>query len=240
MAGGKLADVTGRRLVGAVALIAVRHRATSSSFSVAGPADVGAPSWSAPILAGAGRARRSACTRPSCSRPAAAAGANGGHLRAVAWSARASGCCWPGCAARPGRQLRPRDGRARRRPAVVAALVVFAYPETAHRELEDLNPEDREGRPRLRGRLTSAVDGPRPAASRHGCADAAVGALQVVAPPSIHSWVTGPGIVAVAAVELVGRAERVPGALDEQARHGRARGRCSVRSLSGLPGGCSG
>ncbi|MGH9285926.1 MAG: MFS transporter, partial [Acidimicrobiales bacterium] len=28
-------------------------------------------------------------------------------------------------------------------PAIVALLVLAAYPETAHRELEDLNPEDR-------------------------------------------------------------------------------------------------
>jgi MFS family permease len=28
-------------------------------------------------------------------------------------------------------------------PLVVAGLVVLLYPETAHRELEDLNPEDR-------------------------------------------------------------------------------------------------
>jgi hypothetical protein len=28
-------------------------------------------------------------------------------------------------------------------PLVVAALVLIAYPETAKRELEDLNPEDR-------------------------------------------------------------------------------------------------
>jgi MFS family permease len=29
-------------------------------------------------------------------------------------------------------------------PALMAALVLFRYPETAHRELEDLNPEDRD------------------------------------------------------------------------------------------------
>jgi hypothetical protein len=28
-------------------------------------------------------------------------------------------------------------------PLIVAALVVILYPETAHHELEDLNPEDR-------------------------------------------------------------------------------------------------
>ncbi|MFM8528135.1 MAG: hypothetical protein ACKOD2_00375, partial [Ilumatobacteraceae bacterium] len=27
-------------------------------------------------------------------------------------------------------------------PLVVSALVLFTYPETAHRELEDINPED--------------------------------------------------------------------------------------------------
>ena len=33
-------------------------------------------------------------------------------------------------------------------PALMAMLVLVAYPETAHRELEDLNPEDlREGSP---------------------------------------------------------------------------------------------
>jgi hypothetical protein len=28
-------------------------------------------------------------------------------------------------------------------PLVVSVLVLLAYPETAHRELEDINPEDR-------------------------------------------------------------------------------------------------
>ena len=37
--------------------------------------------------------------------------------------------------------------------------------------------------------------------------------------PSSHSWVTGPGIVAVHCGQLVGRAERVARAADEQARH---------------------
>ena len=41
-------------------------------------------------------------------------------------------------------------------PLVMALLVLVAYPETAHRELEELNPEDRIG-------PTGAVPSPRTA-----------------------------------------------------------------------------
>ncbi|MCB1002611.1 MAG: MFS transporter, partial [Acidimicrobiales bacterium] len=34
-------------------------------------------------------------------------------------------------------------------PAILAVLIVVAYPETAHLELEEINPEDRVDRPRL-------------------------------------------------------------------------------------------
>jgi MFS family permease len=36
-------------------------------------------------------------------------------------------------------------------PALMAVLVLVAYPETAHRELEELNPEDRRA-------VTASVD----------------------------------------------------------------------------------
>ena len=43
-------------------------------------------------------------------------------------------------------------------PLLMAALVLVAYPETAHRELEELNPEDQVGSDGLV--LSAALDPP--------------------------------------------------------------------------------
>ena len=40
-------------------------------------------------------------------------------------------------------------------PLIYAGLVVFAYPETARRDLDDINPEDR---PRATSALKSALE----------------------------------------------------------------------------------
>ena len=51
-----------------------------------------------------------------------------------------------------------------------------------------------------------------------GLGDLASAPLRSWRPPSIQTWVTGPGMAAVCGLQLVGGAERVAGAGDEQAR----------------------
>ena len=103
---------------------------------------------------------------------------------------------------------------ARHRPALLAVLIVVAYPETAHLALEDINPEDRpEGRPPSAGSEAGS-----PARSDTVDESRRSAPLRSWPLPSIHSWVTGPGDRRRSLGELVGRAERVLRAGDEQAR----------------------
>ena len=119
-------------------------------------------------------------------------------------------------------------------PLIYAALVVFAYPETARRPLDDINPEDR----------ASAVARPsarRPARPPPGRRCGASAPLRSWRPPSIHSWVTGPGDGRPSPrSSSSGAPNGIPGAL---ARTGTARpATAGARSAgsSGLPGGWSG
>ena len=131
---------------------------TVISFSVAGPGAVGAPSWSAAIARRRRPSRPSASTAPSCSRPARRGGANGVISALLAWSGRASACSLAGLLLDQGVSLRPVMAVLAVGPLVVAALVVFAYPETAHLELERHQPRGPDQRrPRLRGRRLGPV-----------------------------------------------------------------------------------
>ena len=94
----------------------------------------------------------------------------------------------------------------------------------------------RTGRGRVGDRRVSAGCAAKPATPRRHLG---VGALRSWPPPSSQTWVTGPGMVAVAASSSSG----VPnGSLVPCTnRHGTSkRRRCSMRSWSGWPGGCSG
>ena len=76
------------------------------------------------------------------------------HLRRCRWSARASGCSLAGLLLDQGVTYGRVMAVLAVGPLIYAALVVFAYPETAHRPLEDINPEDR-----TKGGLGSEVGG---------------------------------------------------------------------------------
>ena len=166
------------------------------------------------------------------------------HLRRCRWSARSSACCWPGSLLDQGVDLRPRHGRARRRPLIYAALVVVRLPRDGAARARRHQPRGpHQGRPQLRGRRLSAAavrtargrtarpprarrcDGRRPS-GRGGRRRSTRGSPGRGSSPSPR--------------ELVGRAERVPGALDEQARHGRARGGARCAACPAGPAGAAG
>ncbi len=120
---------------------------------------------------------------------------------------------------------------------IVTVLVVKAYPETAHQELEALNPEDVEFSPADWTGDQAPVIWPMNASA--ASAIAASAPLRSWPLRSIHRWVTGAGMVAVHRSSSSGapNGSFVP----EMNRHGTSiAGRCSTRRLSGLPGGCSG
>ena len=129
-------------------------------------------------------------------------------------------------------------------PLIYAALVVFAYPETARRSLDDINPEDR-----TKGGLGSEVGAEarrrsgRPAGRDSQAAASRrcdVGALEVVAAavdPLVghraRGWSPSP--------RSAPRASRTGSRVPWTNRHGTVSdGRCAVRRSSGLPGGWSG
>ena len=90
---------------------------------------------------------------------------------------------------------------------LLAAVIAYvAYPETAHLELEQINPQDA-----LTGELRSI----RQPSSRSTC----VGTLQVVAACRRPSGASPRRDRRSPVLQLVGRAERIAGAVDEQARH---------------------
>ena len=88
-------------------------------------------------------------------------------------------------------------------PLIVGVLVLVAYPETAHHELEELNPED----PVLLdlARQPSAATHPLTASAR-----AASAPLRSWPLPSIHTWVDRAGDRRRVVLQLRRRAERVP------------------------------
>ncbi len=86
-----------------------------------------------------------------------------------------------------------------------------------------------------RGRRSQRVDEP----GRCTAAAMASSALRGSWPPGSQTWVTGPGMAATASSNSSGGPN---GSFSPDTnRHGTSScGKCSMRSLSGLPGGCSG
>jgi MFS family permease len=139
VAGGRLSDTRGRRPVGAVAL-AAGVATTLLFFSTSGPA---LWLWSAvgALIASAG-VPALGVYGPELF-PTSLRGRAGGLISAL-------GVLGSGIGIAAGGLLADRLGSTGSAllflapgPLIVSVLVLLAYPETAHRELEDINPEDR-------------------------------------------------------------------------------------------------
>lgn len=145
LVGGRLADTRGRRPVGAVSLV-VATTATVLAFQ-----SFGAALWLWTILAsviGSASVPALGVYGPELF-PTSLRGKVGGLLAVIALVGSAVGLILGGAVAdTPGGLadvLIPLSAG----PLLLAGLVLLAYPETARRELEELNPEDREGRRQL-------------------------------------------------------------------------------------------
>jgi MFS family permease len=136
--GGRLADLRGRRLVGAVA-IGGGVGFTVAMFFAAGP---WIWLWSLfGALVGAAAVPALGVYGPELFPTASRGSANGG-LNLAGVLGAAIGLVLAGVLADHFGSLPPAMAVLAIGPAVVTLLIVFAYPETAHRELEELNPED--------------------------------------------------------------------------------------------------
>jgi MFS family permease len=137
--GGHLADVHGRRVVGAVGLF-VGAVATVVQFWVGGSAMWLASTVGAVVGAAAVPALGvyGAELFPTGNR-----GRASGLISALSLIGSSLGLLLVGWLVSRGWDYGPAIGLMATGPVVVALLVLTLYPETAHRELEDLNPEDR-------------------------------------------------------------------------------------------------
>jgi predicted MFS family arabinose efflux permease len=145
MAGGRLADVKGRRLVGTIALVAVAI-GNVIIFSVAGPSLWGVKLVTT-ILAGMAVPALGVYAAelfPTSRR----GGANGG-ISALSVVGSVVGLLLAGFLLDQGVSYGKVMAVLAIGPLTYAALVVFAYPETARRPLDDINPEDRADRTRV-------------------------------------------------------------------------------------------
>ncbi|MDQ3980165.1 MAG: MFS transporter [Actinomycetota bacterium] len=137
--GGRLADMRGRRMVAAVALLGGASCTVAYYFSH-GPALYG--------LALAGNVI-SAASIPALGVygpelfPTSLRGRANGLVSVCALGGSAAGLALAGTLGDHFGRLGPAMSVLAAGPLLVAILIVLAYPETAGRELEDLNPEDR-------------------------------------------------------------------------------------------------
>ncbi len=139
VAGGKLADVHGRRLVGGVAL------ATGAVFTVIQFTVGGWPMWvSSTIAALVGGAAVPALGVYGAELfPTGNRGRASGLISMLSLIGSSIGLLFAGWALDRALGYGAVMAILAIGPLVVAGLVVVLYPETAHHELEDLNPEDR-------------------------------------------------------------------------------------------------
>ena len=138
IAAGRAADQRGRRLIGAVALVA------AALFNVAYFFTSGWPMWgwsalgsiaadaTAPILGVYG---------PELF-PTSLRGRTNGIITVVGLGGSALGLVAAGAMSDAFGRIGPSQGILAIGPVLLAVLVLAAFPETARRELEDLNPED--------------------------------------------------------------------------------------------------
>jgi MFS family permease len=141
--GGRLADTRGRRPVGAVALV-VATLATTLAFHAAG-----SPLWLWTLMAsvvGSAAVPALGVYGPELF-PTSLRGRVGGLLAITSLVGSAVGLIVGGAVADSPGGLAQVLVPLSLGPLAVAALVLLAYPETARRELEELNPEDRTSTP---------------------------------------------------------------------------------------------
>lgn len=137
--GGRWADVHGRRRVGAIA---------TAAGAIGGAATYllgGWPLWVAATLgATIGQAATPALAvyGPELF-PTSLRGTANGLIAVVGLAGSATGLLAAGFAAEQVGRLGPGMAALATGPLLVSLLILVAYPETAHRELEELNPEDR-------------------------------------------------------------------------------------------------
>ncbi|HJV04224.1 MAG TPA: MFS transporter, partial [Actinomycetota bacterium] len=137
--GGRLADTRGRRPVGAVAL-AAGVGITLLFYASSGPALWG---WSVVgALVGAAAVPALGVYGPELF-PTSLRGRAGGLITALGVLGSGIGIATAGLLAERTGAVGSALAWLAPAPLLVAVLVLAAYPETAHRELEDLNPEDR-------------------------------------------------------------------------------------------------
>ena len=137
--GGRVADLRGRRLVGAVALVGGTCCTVAYYFSH------GTALWGWAVTGNI----VSAASIPALGVygpelfPTSLRGRANGLVGLCALGGSAAGLALAGTLGEHFGRLGPAMGVLAVGPLLVAVLVVVAYPETAGRELEDLNPEDR-------------------------------------------------------------------------------------------------
>ena len=139
VAGGKLADRHGRRVIGAVGVIG------GVGFTVVSYLAWGWPLWLASLTAsviGALAVPALAVYGPELF-PTGQRGAANGGLQVVSVAGSSTGLLLAGWMADRLGGLGPAMAVLAVGPLVLAVLVLTLFPETAGRELEDLNPEDR-------------------------------------------------------------------------------------------------
>ena len=154
------------------------------------------------------RTRRSPSTAPSCSPPATAAAPTATSPRSR-WPAAVSGYSLVGALVHRGWSYGTVDAGGRVRPAARGDDRLRRLPR-------DRPPGARADQPTGRANRRAEIH------VGNGCRDAPVSAPFRSWPlPSTQWCVTSPGIVAVHCCNSSGDAERVAGAVDEQARHGR-------------------
>jgi MFS family permease len=137
--GGRLADTRGRRLVGAVAVTV--GTVTTALFYLAS----GAALWILPVIGsviGAAALPALGVYGPELF-PTALRGRAGGLLALAGLVGSAAGLLATGLLADRIGSVGPVIAVLAAGPLALAAVVLVAYPETAGRTLEDLNPEDR-------------------------------------------------------------------------------------------------
>lgn len=138
--GGRLADVRGRRLVGAAGVLG------GTAMTVAMVLAAGWPMWTFSVMG----AVLGAATVPALGVygpelfPTSLRGRANGVISVLGVAGSVMGLLAAGYLAERWDGLGPALALLALGPLLMAGLVLLAYPETAHRELEELNPEDRE------------------------------------------------------------------------------------------------